>query len=109
MAQTVVNAAGQICGALDRSWPTTLLKRLLPCCTCSSFLGQPPTGSYAANNKTPMMWRGVGTAGFEARLAPFQVDDDPGHQGPHRRRPGRSAHTHGARAGAVLHQKERSQ
>src|SRR6478609_3647684 len=26
---------------------------------------------------------------------PFQVDDDPGHQGPHRRRPGRSADTPG--------------
>ena len=40
---------------------------------------------------------------------PFHVDDDPGHQGPHRRRPGRSAGTPGARAGAVLHRKERSQ
>ena len=46
---------------------------------------------------------------IEARLAPFQVDDDPGHQGPRRRRPGRSAGTPGARAGAVLHQKKRSQ
>src|SRR6478609_5940373 len=42
---------------------------------------------------------------IEARLTPFPVDGDPGHQGPHRRRPGRSADTPGARAGAVLHRK----
>jgi hypothetical protein len=40
---------------------------------------------------------------------PFPVEDNPGHQGPHRRRPGRSADTPGARAGGVLNQKERSQ
>jgi hypothetical protein len=41
---------------------------------------------------------------------PFHVEDDPGHQGPHRRRPGRAApNTPGAGAGGVLHQKERSQ
>src|SRR6476620_7895399 len=36
---------------------------------------------------------------IEARLGPFPVEGDPGHQGPHRRRPGRSAGTPGARAG----------
>ena len=40
---------------------------------------------------------------------PFPVEGDPGHQGPHRRRPGRSAGTPGARAGGVLNQKKRSQ
>ncbi len=40
---------------------------------------------------------------------PFDAEGDPGHQGPHRRRPERSAGTPGARAGGVLHQKERSQ
>jgi hypothetical protein len=30
---------------------------------------------------------------IEARLAPFHVKGDPGHQRPHRRRPGRSADT----------------
>src|ERR1700682_3055686 len=40
---------------------------------------------------------------------PVRVEDDPGHQGPHRRRPGRSVGSPGARAGGVLHQKERSQ
>ena len=42
-------------------------------------------------------------------FGPFLVEDDPGHQDPHRRRLGRSADTPGARAGAVLNQKKRSQ
>jgi MOSC domain len=40
---------------------------------------------------------------------PFHVEDDRGHQGPHRRRPGRRADTPGACAGGVLNRKERSQ
>jgi len=45
---------------------------------------------------------------IEARLASFMWDD-PGHQGAHRRRSGRSADTPGACAGGVLNRKERSQ
>jgi hypothetical protein len=45
---------------------------------------------------------------IEARLAPFLWTAILDTRGPHRRRPGRSADTPGARAGAVLHRKERS-
>jgi hypothetical protein len=60
-------------------------------------------GSTASTPISPDIHEQIGAS------SPFHVEDGPGHQGPHRRRPGRSADTPGARAGEVLNQKERSQ